>query len=196
MAVVAASSHQQCTSSYHSKERIQEWGVQSKQSIGAHPHQQLFPSLRFTCSGSLTRWVLKAKPEYPNPGDTATYPELQIWRRLSADDDAAYRKVGSSRIDVNPINRQTRVYTFVPNPPLRFQSGDIFGLWEGRNNDRNTREVDNIYQNLTNGLNYRATNGPMTELEVTTRFPLGTPLVAVETGIYYYCVIILKLSSV
>ena len=188
-AAVAASSHQQCTSGYHSKERIQEWGVQSKQSIGAHPHQQLFPSLRFTCSGSLTRWVLKAKTEYPNPGDTATYPELQIWRRISADDDedVVYRKVGSSRIDVDPINRQTRVYTFAPNPPLRFQSGDIFGLWEGRNNDRNTREVDNIYQNLTNGFNYRATNGPMTEITIGSpyQFPLGTPLVAIETGIIY-----------
>jgi hypothetical protein len=88
---------------------------------------------------------------------------------------------------MDAINRQTRIYTFAPNPPLRFQSGDIFGLWEGRNNDRNTREVDNIFQNLTSGFNYRATDGPMTELEAITGSPyqrqLGTPLVAVETGI-------------
>ena len=182
LTVFAASSHQ-CTRGHHTRERIQEWGEQSKQSIGAHPHQQLFPSIRFTCSGSLTRWILKAKPEL-SISENPIYPEMQIWRRLGTSSNI-YRKVGSSRIDMNPLNRQTQIYAVAPNPPLRFQSGDIFGLWEGTNNDMHTREVENIYQNLTDGFNYRATSGPLTEITTDSPYQirLGTPLVTVETGI-------------
>ena len=178
-----AESHQHCTSGYHNSERIQEWGEQSKQSIGAHAHQQLFPSIKFTCNGVLKQWILKAKRELQN-SNNPVYPELQIWRSGTSSNN--YRKVGSSRIDMKPQNRQTQLYTFVPDPPLRFQSGDIFGLWEGRNNDINTREIENLLQNLTDGFNYRAVT-LQTEYSTDSlhQIRLGTPLVAVETGIYF-----------
>ena len=92
---------------------------------------------------------------------------------------------------MDPMNRQTQIYTFAPNPPLRFQSGDIFGLWEGRTNDRLVRDVDNINQNLTGGFSLKARDGPMTEVatDYLQQTQLGTPLVAVQTGIS--CVIFL-----
>lgn len=177
-----AGSSQQCTSGYYNKERIQEWGDQSKQSIGLDPHQQLFPSIKFTCSGSLKRWILKIRSEL-SISTNPVYPEIQIWRRLGTSSNT-YRKVGSTRIDVNPLNCQTQIYTVAPDPPLRFESGDIFGLWESTNNVIHTREVDNIYQNLTDGFNYVASSGPLTEVSVESQhqFRLGTPLVVVETG--------------
>lgn len=99
-----------------------------------------------------------------------------------------------------PQNRQTQIYTVAPDPPLRFESGDIFGLWEGANNEIHTREVENIYQNLTDGFNYRASSGPQTELSTDSQHQirLGTPLVVVETGklnyiisynVYYYAML-------
>ena len=83
------------------------------------------------------------------------------------------------------MNRQTQIYTFAPDPPLRFQSGDIFGLWEGRTNDRLVRDVDNINQNLTGGFSLKARDSPMTEVatDYLQQTQLGIPLVAVQTGI-------------
>ena len=61
-------------------------------------------------------------------------------------------------MNLAPQNRLTRIYDSRPDPPLSFQSGDIFGLWEGTHLLSNTRGVHNNRQNRTNGFNYIASS--------------------------------------
>ena len=50
-------------------------------------------------------------------------PELQIWRPLSN----YYIKVGSSSVTAN-TSIGANLYEFIPQMPLEFQEGDIFGI--------------------------------------------------------------------
>ena len=169
---------------------LTQWVNQTRLSLDDKSHQQLFPSIQFTCSGVVTRWIMRGEPEFPNPCEPNfipkfVYPELQIWRPGTTRHH--YNKVGSTKMNMQPHNRLTFVYVSRPDPPLSFQSGDIFGLWEGTHLLSNTRGVGNVGQNRTNGFNYIASS-PQTSYTANQQLirGLGTPLVAVETGIYIY----------
>ena len=177
----------QCMSGFRSRERLNDWAIQFKTTLDTHPHQQLYPFINFTCDGVLTRWIMKAKSELVSLNlKNYVYPELQIWRWST--NPTRYSKVGSSTIDVKAQNQLTHIYTVRPDPPLSFQSGDIFGLWEGTNNYANTRAVDNIRPINgtkhvgTTGFNYEAESPQSTYAGADQMRSLGIPLVAVETG--------------
>ena len=61
-------------------------------------------------------------------------PELQIWRQLGPNN---YNKTGSSLINATKMIG-TNLYEFIPQVPLQFQEGDIFGVYSNSmiNNDR------------------------------------------------------------
>ena len=56
-------------------------------------------------------------------------PELQIWRSM---DGANYQKVGFNLLTSNShrVNYLLNVYEYAPNPPLKFQKGDILGVYQ------------------------------------------------------------------
>ena len=81
----------------------------------------------FSCNGSVTKWIFGAMDH-----GTPNQPVLQIWRQLGPSD---YTKIGSSSVNAGTMI-DTNLYEFVPQTPLQFQEGDIFGVYAGHfNND-------------------------------------------------------------
>ena len=79
----------------------------------------------FSCNGSVTKWIFGAMDH-----GTPNQPVLQIWRQLGSSD---YTKIGSSLVN-NDTMIGTNLYEFVPQNPLQFQEGDIFGVYAGHFN--------------------------------------------------------------
>ena len=81
--------------------------------------QYIYPEMRFACNGTITKWIYGGVQQ---PSETML-PELQIWRQLGTDN---YNKIGSSLVTAN-TSIGTNLYQFIPQTPLEFQEGDIFG---------------------------------------------------------------------
>ena len=82
--------------------------------------QFLYPEMIFSCNGSVTKWIFGADDR----GDQY-HPELQIWRQLSPN---SYTKIGSSSVNAGTMIG-TNLYEFIPQSPLPFFKGHIFGLY-------------------------------------------------------------------
>ena len=120
--------------------------------------QYIYPDINFTCNGTITKWIYGARNK-----TGVMLPELQIWRPLSNH----YIKVGSSSVTAD-TSIDTNLYEFIPQIPLEFQEGDIFGihipLW--RNNSLL------LYEQRGNGpLNSRVRGGidtPLSKINATS----------------------------
>lgn len=78
----------------------------------------------FTCNGTVSKWIYGG--ERTPMGEQ---PELQIWRPMDANN---YLKIGASRVDTNVLI-DTNVYEYIPDLPLVFQEGDMFGAFNPHN---------------------------------------------------------------
>ena len=74
----------------------------------------------FSCNGTLTKWIYGGES-----GSGTRLPELQIWRQLGPN---SYNKTGSSSVNAGTMIG-TNLYEFIPQTPLQFQEGDIFGAY-------------------------------------------------------------------
>ena len=83
--------------------------------------QYIYPEMKFSCNGSVTKWIYGAVDQNKATGDL---PELQIWRET---DSNSYNKQGSSLVTVNSTGN-LNVHEYYPATPLEFQEGDIFGV--------------------------------------------------------------------
>ena len=96
--------------------------------VVSRPRQQrLFPDIKFTCNGFITKWIVGA--QIRTTGITTELPEMQIWRRLATDN--IYTKVGSSLL-TNGIASNSNVIEYTPVSPVEFQVGDILGVFQPR----------------------------------------------------------------
>ena len=133
--------------------------------------QYIYPEMRFRCNGTITKWIYGAQ----GVQHFSELPELQIWRQLGTDN---YNKIGSSLVTAD-ISIGTNLYEFIPQTPLEFQEGDIFGAHIPRSS---------LYE--------QENTGPL-NLQVNTNTPLSTitdgelktngndfPLVTVEMSRY------------
>lgn len=171
----------QCVRGFRTNQSLTDWETQSEIRQTSLPQQQLYPSINFSCSGTIARFIIKAHSEVLGVDfNSYTYPELQIWRQNR---DSSYRKVGSVTVDSAPQYRSSAmVYVITPSSPMRFEAGDILGIWEGATITANTRGVDKIYHTTTSGYSYEASS-PQTTFSPSSQLQqIGTPLVAVETG--------------
>ena len=116
--------------------------------------QYLYPEMAFSCNGTITKWIYGAKVTNPISHVTML-PELQIWRKIGYSN---YMKIGSSTVNGNK-KIGTKLYMFIPQPPLQFQEGDIFGIY-----------VPNK-QNTTLRLYTQEQNGPL-NLVLHSHYPL------------------------
>uniref|UniRef100_A0A1X7T211 Uncharacterized protein n=1 Tax=Amphimedon queenslandica TaxID=400682 RepID=A0A1X7T211_AMPQE len=109
--------------------------------------QYLYPDIVFSCNGSLTKWIYGGIYNGNNPSNTL--PELQIWRQLGSN---GFNKIGSSLVNANTMIG-TNLYEFIPQTPLQFQEGDIFGFYFP-----NTADIQTvIYEQDGSGpINYRS----------------------------------------
>ena len=90
--------------------------------------QYIYPEMKFSCNGSVTKWIYGAIDQNRSTGDL---PELQIWRETGCN---SYNKQGSSLVATN-ISIAPNVYEYYPVTPLEFQEGDIFGVHIPDNNN-------------------------------------------------------------
>ena len=108
--------------------------------------------------------------------------DLQIWHQTTG----GYTKTGSSLVNAGTMVG-TNLYEFIPQTPLQFQKGDIFGIYISSGNF--------LYQHQESGPleRYRSGNSSsiITESTLSSIRYNNFPLVAVEISkiiiiIYYY----------
>ena len=109
-------------------------------------------------------------------------PELQIWRQLGPNN---YNKIGSSLVNANTmISTNTNLYEFIPQTPLQFQKGDIFGV----HTSHLSQSVFSLYEQVGNGpLNERVSGNADNPLSTITQALVTDtnndfPLVTVEVS--------------
>ncbi len=88
-----------------------------------HIRQAVFPDIRFTCPGNLTRWSLVAVPV----GGGSRYPQVQLWRTGSS--ARRFVRYSGDKLSASSPNPEGRVYQITRDPPLAFQTGDFLGVY-------------------------------------------------------------------
>ena len=129
--------------------------------------------MRFSCNGTVTKWIYGAEEQQSGN----RLPELQIWRQLGPNN---YNKTGSSLVTAN-TSIGTNLYEFIPQPPLEFQEGDIFGVHIPQSSDS---QLVLYQQRLSGPLNLRidgdVDNPSSTITEALVTATNDFPLVTVE----------------
>ena len=143
--------------------------------VVSRPRQQrLFPDIKFTCNGFITKWIIGA--QIRTTGITTESPEMQIWRRLTA--ESTYTKVGSSLL-TNGVARNSNVIEYTPVSPVEFQVGDILGVFQPRADHSKTLVY---YQHGTGPENYGYTGDvPLSSINpISPKIAYDYPLLSVE----------------
>ena len=86
--------------------------------------QSVYPAINFTCDGSITSWTVLARRFTGN--DDTMYSDLQVWR---GEGGGAYTSVGNTTLSGGSDNRDD-IYEYMLDSPLRFQAGDVFGMFQ------------------------------------------------------------------
>ena len=146
--------------------------------------QYIYPEMNFTCNGTITKWIYGARNK-----NGVMLPELQIWHPLGSD----YIKVGSSSVTAN-TSIGTNLYEFIPQMPLEFQKGDVFGIYIPLKNKNSLF----LYEQRGNGpLNLKVSGNVDTPLSTITNsmktasndFPLVTAVISKLTKLSIYNII-------
>ena len=140
--------------------------------------QYIYPEMKFSCNGSVTKWIYGAIDQNRSTGDL---PELQIWRQTGPN---SYNKQGSSLVTAN-ISIAPNVYEYYPVTPLEFQEGDILGLHVRDNNNsqlclyeqKESGPLNLLIDNEVNSLPSSTINGILTTDEANN-FPLVTVIIS------------------
>ena len=143
--------------------------------------QYIYPEMRFTCNGTITKWIYGGVQCSDLECDTVL-PELQVWRQLGID---SYIKIGFSIVTVN-TSIGSNIYEFIPQTPLEFQEGDIFGVHIPQHNN-----ILSLYEQDNNGpLNLRVTTNVHSPLKTITGELQADgndyPLITVEISKYLF----------
>ena len=93
---------------------------------------RLVPDQNFTCNGTITSFLLGMDIR---TGKTL-YPQVQIWRRTSSTSIREYMEVDFEEIRLDPgAFSPSGVFEYPLSTPINFQSGDILGVWQPRQQD-------------------------------------------------------------
>ena len=88
--------------------------------------QRVFPSIAFTCNGSITKWIVGGTTD----NTESLEPELQIWRNTGG---TSYTKANYSPLPSSlPVNN---VVEYTLSTPLEVQKGDILGVYQPKSKD-------------------------------------------------------------
>uniref|UniRef100_A0A1X7VEK4 Uncharacterized protein n=1 Tax=Amphimedon queenslandica TaxID=400682 RepID=A0A1X7VEK4_AMPQE len=133
--------------------------------------QFLFPEVNFKCNGSVLKWVFGGKRINQEPPE---HIELQVWRKIGNN----YTKIGFSLVNANTMIG-TNLYEFIPQTPLQFQEGDIFGIYQG---NRSRFLYDQKYNGPENLRSIGTLNSPPQTISTGELKDSGNdfPLVTVE----------------
>ena len=140
--------------------------------------QLIFPSIRFTCSGEVVKWIMAGK--WNNQEDRDEFPELQIWRSSG---DSTYLKEGSTVISSVTSEEDDGMYEFPVAPPLPFQPGDILGLRQPHGGRDGVSRLQVRYDNGGDSVYYGTrANRNNDVFDISGSGVMGIPLVTVEIG--------------
>ena len=144
--------------------------------VRAHGWQQrIIPGIRFTCTGTLTKWIIGAKRTLTQ---ATNHPQLQIWRRIQGS-SITYSRTTFSVITALNATSDLNVYEYIPNPPLEFQTNDVLGLYQPHIS--NTQTV--VYYQWRGGpQNFLVGTLPLSRRLVTVTVDNDLPLVTVEVN--------------
>ena len=138
--------------------------------------QLIFPSITFTCSGEVVKWIMAVRWRGRRRDE---FPELQIWRSSG---DSTYQKEGRTVISVTSEEDED-VYEFPVAPPLPFQPGDILGLRQPPGGDSRLQvRYDNGGDSVYYGTGANQNNDIFDISGSGVMKKTGIPLVTVEIG--------------
>ena len=153
--------------------------------IVRHRQQSVIPSIRFSCSGSITAWTIGTR--WRGNEDRRYFPHLQIWR--SNGDGFTYILVGDTELFVPGGDERPNgnyIFSGTPDPPLQFEAGDILGIFQPR---ASRSRVRLYYEASTGPVNYYINtdnaNEPQLTVFATTdadEMENRLPLLSVEIG--------------
>ena len=148
----------------------------------------IFPNITFTCNGSITKLIIGV--DISKLPRKATDPEVQIWRK-SHNESNSYIKIESVPL-INATQMNLNIIELVPPTPMRFQEGDILGVYQ----PRLSKSMLSIRYQIRDGpINYmvRRQDSALSSFSLTdheTKYKLlyNYPLVTVEisSGINLY----------
>ena len=139
--------------------------------------QYIYPEMKFKCNGTITKWIYGGVQQRSG----TMLPELQIWHQQGTDN---YNKIGSSLVTAD-TSIGTNLYEFIPQIPLQFKEGDIFGVHIPRNvqGNKNLHSLSLYEQKESGPLNLRDNGNPSSPSSTITGLTTdgnNFPLVTVE----------------
>ena len=147
--------------------------------------QRILPSTNFSCSGNITKWTFVARSR--TGGNRNQYPLFQLWRPHGNEKyERVYESSSSEGVfTMADSESQFTVGEYIPDNPVPFEAGYIFGVYPGGSASRSRLSVRYVSVPREYGyLNYRRRSGmPLEEFD-TDGSSTGNdyPLVAVNTG--------------
>ena len=117
---------------------------------GLNNEFRLTPGESFSCSGTMTGLLLVGAVR----NDRKKYPEIQIWRNTSGN---TYTRQTSQEIRLNPGDfSPDGVLQYNLTTPISFQSGDVLGVYQPRQQD----SVVRVYYDANASTTYQVSNNP------------------------------------
>ena len=89
---------------------------------------RIFPAIRFGCNGRITRALFAAEPNE----STLSHAELQLWSKLQIwflSVPGSYNRRNQASLEGATATSDLNVYEKTFSQPLRFEAGDILGLY-------------------------------------------------------------------
>ena len=151
--------------------------------------QYLYPEMVFYCHGKVTKWIYGGTFNYSQ--HKTKLPELQIWRQTSIHN---YMKIASCILNGSTII-STNLYQFIPQPPLQFQEGDIFGIYVP-SKDENPLTLYTQYRNGPKNLPFHSNHSwpEINEMHnVLSSDEVDFPLVTAEISKHFILILIFLL---
>ena len=147
-------------------------------SVERFQQQRIFPSMNFSCSGTISKWTFVARSQTGE--DRKQYPLLQLWRPHGT---GQYERVYESSITATLSGQsQFTVGEYIPDSPVPFEAGYIFGVYQPRGGDS---KLSVRYADVPSGY-LKHYKDPYTSLGVFdisgAKKGNDYPLVAVNTG--------------
>ena len=87
----------------------------------------IIPNMTITASGELTKWIFAAN--FNHDGESATWPELQIWRRFG-ESGMQYRKIIGTSMRPRGTGYLNVFEYDLSEHPTEVKAGDVLGVYQ------------------------------------------------------------------
>ena len=171
-----------CDCGFMSIDRIALLLSVQKVSIGGR--QQITPSMKITCHGMLTKWIIGADWK----SSKEKFPQLQIWSETG---EKTYKMVNHTQVQTG---RQSyaNIYEFELSPPITVEPGYVVGILIPPESDSKlSLKAERSLQPINYYVSTTHTNYSCSNLEKNILSDAYSPLVTVEIDLFS-----LNLSSI